>query len=100
MKLGFVPKAFAAGFAQYLLPGMKQKSGPERLAEIGSYAAPFTVRSGTSAPEGQGLKRAALGAIGLPVYGKTAEQKMNAKIESRINNSEENFRKKLKKMEE
>ena len=44
-------------------------------------ALPFQVQAAATAPPGEGVKRAVLGTMGLPVYGGTAEQKKTARAE-------------------
>lgn len=79
-KLGFIPKAAAVAatgleYASPYAPKMVDPSVANRAKAIASMALPFQVTAGLSAPEGEGAKRALLGTIGLPVYGKTKEQR-------------------------
>jgi len=88
-KLGFVPKALWVGLAgtEYASP-QAQKLIPEdytgnpkidealgRAKVIAQSATPFQIQAADTAPPGEGLKRAALGTLGFPVYGKTPEQR-------------------------
>ena len=79
-KLGFVPKAVAVGvtgleYASPYAPKMVDPSAINRAKAIASMALPFQASAAISAPEGEGVNRALLGTIGLPVYGQTKEQR-------------------------
>ena len=85
-KLGFVPKAAVIGLtgSEYASPSAPKLVDPSltnRAIAIGKQALPFQVSAAMSAPEGEGTKRALLGTIGLPVYGKTVEQRKVARKE-------------------
>ena len=98
-KLGFVPKALWVGLAgtEYASP-QAQKIVPEKITGnatadtylsrakvIAQSAAPFQLQAAGTAPEGEGLKRAALGTMGFPMYGQTPEQR-------KINNQDRKIR--------
>jgi hypothetical protein len=79
-KLGFVPKAVAVGvtgleYASPYAPKLLDPSAVNRAKAIASMALPFQVSAAISAPKGEGVNRALLGTIGLPVYGQTKEQR-------------------------
>ncbi|CAB4135452.1 hypothetical protein UFOVP1078_18 [uncultured Caudovirales phage] len=79
-KLGFVPKAVAVGvtgleYASPYAPKMLDPSAVNRAKAIASMALPFQASAAISAPKGEGVNRALLGTIGLPVYGQTKEQR-------------------------
>ena len=79
-KLGFVPKAVAVGvtgleYASPYAPKMVDPSAVNRAKAIASMALPFQASAAISAPKGEGVNRALLGTIGLPVYGQTKEQR-------------------------
>ena len=94
-KLGFIPKTaiivgggleYASPTAPKLIPS--DITGNEsvdaaiaRAQAVGSQALPFQVQAATSAPEGEGAKRALLGTLGFPVYGGTEEQRKAARKE-------------------
>ena len=94
-KLGFIPKAAIIGVAgtEYASPQAPKivpsnvtgissvDSALGRAKAIGSMALPFQVQAAATAPPGEGVKRAVLGTMGLPVYGGTAEQKKTARAE-------------------
>ena len=85
-KLGFIPKAavIAATGLEYASPTAPKLVDPSivnRAKAIASMALPFQASAGLSAPEGEGGKRALLGTLGFPVYGKT-------KAERKASNSE------------
>jgi len=85
-KLGFVPKAAVIGLtgSEYASPSAPKLVDPSlanRAIAIGKQALPFQASAAMSAPEGEGVKRALLGTIGLPVYGKTVEQRKIARKE-------------------
>ena len=94
-KLGFIPKAAIIGVAgtEYASPQAPKIVPPNvtgissvdsalgRAKAIGSMALPFQVQAAATAPPGEGVKRAVLGTMGLPVYGGTAEQKKTARAE-------------------
>ena len=74
-KLGFIPRA-AIVATTGTVPGLgplKDKSALGKAKAIGQMAVPFQVQSAITAPTGEGAKRAVLGTLGLPVYGKKKE---------------------------
>jgi hypothetical protein len=88
-KMGFIPKALIIGFggveyASATAPKLVDLSGPGRLKAAVSTALPFQIQAGAAAPEGEGAKRALLGTMGFPVYGKTAEQNKQARAEREL----------------
>lgn len=85
-KLGFIPKAAIVGIAgtEYASPQAQKLVDPSatgRLKAVAQMAVPFQFQAGTGAPEGEGLKRAALGTMGFPIYGATAEQRKQQRAE-------------------
>jgi len=52
-----------------------------RAKAVAQMALPFQVSAAVSAPEGEGAKRALLGTLGFPMYGKTLEEKKAARKE-------------------
>jgi len=79
-KLGFVPKAVAVGitgleYASPYAPKMLDPSAVNRAKAIASMVLPFQASAAISAPKGEGVNRALLGTVGLPVYGQTKEQR-------------------------
>ena len=101
-KLGFIPKALWVGFAgtEYASP-IAEKIVPKeitgnqkvdtylaRAKVIASSATPFQIQAASDAPEGEGLKRAALGTMGFPLYGKDAEQKKLQRSERELTTKE------------
>jgi hypothetical protein len=85
-KLGFIPKAVIVGVGglEYASPQAEKlvdRSAAGRLEAVAKIALPFQVAAGTDAPEGEGVKRAVLGTMGFPIYGKTPEQRKAAKAE-------------------
>jgi hypothetical protein len=88
-KLGFIPKALTIGiggveYASPTAPKLVDLSGPGRLKAAVGTALPFQLQAGAAAPEGEGAKRALLGTMGFPVYGKTAEQNKLARAEREL----------------
>jgi hypothetical protein len=88
-KMGFIPKALIIGFggveyASPTAPKLVDLSGPGRLKAAVGTALPFQLQAGAAAPEGEGAKRALLGTMGFPVYGKTAEQNKQARAEREL----------------
>ena len=88
-KLGFIPKALVVGlggveYASPAAPKLVDLSGTGRLKAAASSALPFQLQAGASAPEGEGVKRAALGTLGFPVYGSTPEQRKQQRAEREI----------------
>jgi hypothetical protein len=85
-KLGFIPQISAPLLMgkEYLSPGapdLIDQSTTGRLAAAGKKALPFQFQSVASAPEGEGAKRAISGMLGVPIYGGTAEQKAQQRVE-------------------
>jgi hypothetical protein len=85
-KLGFIPKAVIIGIAgtEYASPQAQKLVDPSatgRLKAVAGTVVPFQVAASRDAPPGEGLKRAALGTAGFPVYGATKEQKKAARAE-------------------
>lgn len=73
-KMGFLPKAAwialsGDAYAGTHAPKLKDQSILGKSAAIAQQAAPFQVQAATSAPEGQGAKRAVLGTLGFSTYG-------------------------------
>ena len=96
-KLGFLPQISAPLLLgkEYLQPGapdLIDQSFAGRLATAGKKALPFQIQSVASAPEGEGAKRAGLGALGFPVYGGTAAQKAQQKVERRKSQQEQKIK--------
>ena len=88
-KLGFIPKALVVGvggleYASPTAPKLIDMSAAGRLKAIGQSALPFQIQAAAGAPEGEGAKRALLGTMGFPVYGKTAEQNKLARAEREL----------------
>jgi hypothetical protein len=88
-KLGFIPKALIVGvggleYASPTAPKLVDMSAAGRLKAIGQSALPFQIQAAAGAPEGEGAKRALLGTMGFPVYGKTAEQNKLARAEREL----------------
>ena len=88
-KLGFIPKALVVGvggleYASPTAPKLVDLSGAGRLKAVAQSALPFQIQAGVDAPEGEGAKRALLGTMGFPVYGKTAEQNKQARAEREL----------------
>ena len=74
-KLGFIPRA-AIVTTTGTVPGLgplKDKTIAGKAKAIGQMAIPFQAQSAITAPTGEGAKRALLGTLGLPVYGKKKE---------------------------
>ena len=85
-KLGFVPKALIVGVAgtEYASPQAQKLVDPSatgRLKAVAGMVVPFQVAASRDAPPGEGVKRAALGTMGFPIYGSTPEQKKAARAE-------------------
>jgi hypothetical protein len=85
-KLGFIPKAAIIGIAgtEYASPQAQKLVDPSatgRLKAVAGTVVPFQVAASRDAPPGEGVKRAALGTAGFPVYGATKEQKKAARAE-------------------
>mgnify|MGYP003345528138 CR=1 FL=1 len=83
-KLGFIPKAAIVGIAgtEYASPNapkLVDRSAVGRLKAVGSMVEPFQIQAAATAPQGEGAKRAALGTLGFPVYGATAQQRKEAR---------------------
>jgi hypothetical protein len=78
-KLGFIPRAVGIALTglEYIGPGAKKlvdDSAYGRAKQIVKGAMPFQVQALANAPEGEGIKRAAMGTLGLPVYGTTRQE--------------------------
>jgi len=97
-KLGFIPKTLWVGLAgtEYASP-LAQKIVPEQYtgnANIDEYLsrakviakslAPFQAQAFFNAPEGEGTKRAVLGTMGFPVYGKNEDQRKVEKEDRKL----------------
>ena len=85
-KLGFIPKAVIVGVAgtEYASPQAQKLVDPSatgRLKAVAGMVVPFQVAASRDAPPGEGVKRAALGTMGFPIYGSTKEQKKASKAE-------------------
>jgi hypothetical protein len=85
-KLGFLPQITAPLLfgKEYLQPGAPDLLDPSmsgRLKAAGMKALPFQVQAISSAPEGEGGKRALAGTLGAPIYGGTPEQKAKQRLE-------------------
>jgi hypothetical protein len=85
-KLGFIPKAIIVGGAgvEYASPQADKlidRSLTGRAEAVGKMVLPFQVQATSTAPEGEGAKRALLGTMGFPVYGQTPEQRKASKAE-------------------
>ena len=85
-KLGFIPKAAVVGIGglEYASPQAQKLVDPSavgRLKAVGQMAVPFQFQAASSAPEGEGAKRATLGTLGFPIYGATAEQRKQQRAE-------------------
>ena len=88
-KLGFIPKAAVVGIGglEYASPQAQKLVDPSavgRLKAVGQMAVPFQFQAASSAPEGEGAKRAALGTLGFPVYGSTPAQRKLANAEREL----------------
>ena len=88
-KLGFIPKAAIVGvggleYASPQAPKLVDRSAAGRLKAVGVMVEPFQIQAADTAPKGEGFKRAALGTMGLPVYGSTPEQKKIARAEREL----------------
>ena len=79
-KLGFLPKAAWVGLAgtEYAGPHADKLADQSfitgKLPVILSAGAPFQAQAAMSAPEGEGMKRAIAGSMGLPIYGSSKQQ--------------------------
>jgi hypothetical protein len=85
-KLGFIPKSTIIALAgtEYASPNAPKLLDPSVYGKgkaILQGMAPFQVSAAISAPKGEGVKRAVLGTIGLPLYGATSEQRKLARQE-------------------
>jgi len=112
-KLGFLPKAawvwlaeteYASPKAQKIIP--EEVTGlPDtdmRIAKaklIAKSAAPFQIQASLDSPEGEGAQRALLGTIGLPVYGKDAEQKKQERAKRELATKENAWKYREREME-
>jgi hypothetical protein len=88
-KMGFIPKALIVGiggieYASFNAPKLVDRSATGRLKAVAKTIEPFQIQAASDAPEGEGFKRAALGTMGLPVYGSTAEQKKMSRAEREL----------------
>jgi len=73
-KLGFWPKALfvsttGVAYPSPDAPKLKDTSLVGHAKAVGLLGMPFAVSSTVQAPEGEGLKRATLSTLGLPIYG-------------------------------
>ena len=103
-KMGFIPKALIMGFggveyASPTAPKLIDLSLTGRAKAVARSALPFQVQAGASAPEGEGAKRALLGTMGFPVYGKTAEQNKQARAERELATKENAWKYRDKEIE-
>lgn len=85
-KLGFIPQITAPLIfgKEYLQPGapdLLDQSVTGKLAAAGKKALPFQVQSVMGAPSGEGVKRAVAGTMGFPIYGGSASQKAEQRVE-------------------
>ena len=79
-KLGFVPRAAYTMLSgmEYMGPGAKpleDQSILGRAQAVAGSALPFQIRSAQTAPSGEEAKRAIMGTLGVPIYGKTKEER-------------------------
>lgn len=105
-KLGFVPKAAVVLMAgtEYASPNAPKIMPREytgnttidnalgRVRTVAGSALPFQIQAAAAAPEGEGVKRALLGTMGLPVYGSTPEQRKLTRQERSLAEKENTFR--------
>ena len=105
-KLGFVPKAAVVLMAgtEYASPNAPKIMPREytgnttidnalgRVRTVVGSALPFQIQAAAAAPEGEGVKRALLGTMGLPVYGSTPEQRKLTRQERSLAEKENTFR--------
>lgn len=89
-KLGFLPHAAITywGEKQYPFgPELEDKSPLVKMERIGEQMLPFQVQAAVQAPTGQGVERAVMGTLGMPIYGMTNEERAKAKVarQRRIN---------------
>ena len=88
-KLGFFPKALVIGvggveYASPTAPKLEDQSLLGRIGAISKGALPFQAQAMEQASTVQeGLTKAALGTLGVPVYGQTAEEKAKKRAEKR-----------------
>ena len=85
-KLGFIPQITAPLVLgkEYLQPGapdLLDQSVTGKLAAVGKKALPFQIQSAMGAPTGEGVKRAIAGTLGFPIYGGSASQKAEQRVE-------------------
>jgi hypothetical protein len=93
-KMGFIPKALIIGFGgvEYASPNapkLVDRSATSRLKTVAKTMMPFQAQASIDAPEGEGVKRAVLGTMGLPVYGSTPEQRKLANAEHELATKEQ-----------
>jgi hypothetical protein len=105
-KLGFIPKAAITTITntEYASPNAPKITQPYitgissidsilgRGKAIAQSALPFQIQAAIGAPEGEGAKRALLGTMGVPVYGKTADQNKLARAEKELLEKENAWR--------
>jgi hypothetical protein len=82
-KMGIIPKSLviATTDLEYAAPGAPKRKEPGVAGAVGAAAGqvlPFSVQSAMEAPTGEAAKRAALGALGVPVYGQTKAERAAA----------------------
>jgi hypothetical protein len=97
-KLGFWPKALfvsttGVAYPSPDAPKLKDTSLLGRAEAVGLLGMPFAVSSTVQAPEGEGLKRAALSTLGMPIYGvdkkKLKESQAKGRLEAKKKKIEE-----------
>ena len=108
-KLGFWPKAVTVATTGVAYPSpdaprIKDNTIFGRGKAIATLAAPFQISSAVQAPEGQGLTRAALSTIGMPIYGhqKNEFSEEDVRKQRRIERRQkriENIRKRRERLE-
>ena len=105
-KLGFVPKTAVVLMAgtEYASPNAPKIMPREytgnttidnalgRVRTVAGSVLPFQIQAAAAAPKGEGVKRAVLGTMGLPVYGSTPEQRKLTRQERSLAEKENTFR--------
>ena len=96
-KMGFLPKAAIIGFGgvEYASPNapkLVDRSATSRLKTVAKTMLPFQAQASIDAPEGEGVKHAVLGTMGLPVYGSTPEQRKVANAERELATKEQSWK--------